>query len=102
MSFKVIVADNFHYMDESENYELGTFETLETAVAAAKKVVDECLESAYRQGVSSDELLKGYLMFGEDPYIVSPEVQGVPFSARDYARQRCQDLASRGTGSSDG
>lgn len=102
MPYKVIVADNYHYMDESENYELGSFETLEAAIAASKKVVDECLESACRQGVSADELLKGYLMFGEDPYIVGPDIVGVPFSARDYARQRCGELESRGKAGHDG
>jgi hypothetical protein len=100
--FKVIVADNYHYMDESENYELGSFETFEAAIDACKKIVDEFLESACSQGVSGDELLKGYLMFGEDPYILSSEIKGVPFSARDYARLRCVELGMKGGPQGDG
>ena len=92
MPFKVIVADNFHYMDESKNYELGTFDTLDEAISASRRIVDQCLESAYKQGIPALELFKGYLMFGEDPYIVSSEVEGILFSARDYARQKCEEL----------
>lgn len=35
--YKVIVADNYHYMDESESYASGTYATLEEAVAACKE-----------------------------------------------------------------
>jgi hypothetical protein len=92
MPFKVIVADNYHYMDESENYELGSFDTLEGAINASMRIVDEYLESAYKQGIPTHELFKSYLMFGEDPYILSSEVEGVLFSARDYARRKCAEL----------
>jgi len=53
MSFKLIVADNFHYMDESENYEYGTFGSFELAVAAAKRIVDEYLATAHTPGMSA-------------------------------------------------
>jgi hypothetical protein len=36
--YRIIVADNFHYMDESEHYTLGEFNTLETAIAACRKI----------------------------------------------------------------
>ena len=92
MPFKVIVADNYHYMDESENYELGSFDTLDDAITASKRIVDEYLSSAYKQGTSTNELFKSFLMFGEDPYIIASGVEGVLFSARDYARQKCAEL----------
>jgi hypothetical protein len=41
--YKVIVDDNFHYMDESERYEHGVFATAEEAIAACKRIVDEDL-----------------------------------------------------------
>jgi hypothetical protein len=50
MKYRVLVDDNYHYMDESERYELGEFDTLEEAVAACKKVVDAFLKDAYRPG----------------------------------------------------
>lgn len=94
MSFRVLVDDNFHYMDEDERYELGTFPTLDAAIEAAKAVVDDYLTHALAQkpGMSADELFASYASFGEDPFVVGPGLNGVPFSARDYARKRCQEL----------
>ena len=89
MSFKVIVADNFHYMDESENYEHGSFASLELAIEAAKRIVDEYLASAYTSEMSAAQLYHSYVQFGEDPYIVSEESTGILFSAWTYARERC-------------
>ena len=86
MPFKLIVADNFHYMDESENYEYGTFDSLELAVAAAKRIVDHYLATAHTPGMSAAELYHSYTSFGEDPYIVGERVR---FSAWDYAREQC-------------
>ena len=94
MPFKVLVDDNFHYMDDSERYELGTFPTLEPAAEAARLVVDEYLQSAYEPGMTSDTLLETYLSFGEDPFTVSTggAPSGVLFSARDYGRTRCEAM----------
>lgn len=89
-----MIDDNFHYGDEEERYQLGEFPTLEAAVDAARQVVDEYLRSAFQSGISADELHASYLMFGEDPFIVStdPAVSSVLFSARDYARLRCEEI----------
>ena len=92
MTFKVLVDDNYHYMDESERYAAGEFATLAEAIAAAQKIVDEYLLSAYQPGMTEDELGASYAMFGDDPFIVSEELRGVPFSARDYARQRVAEM----------
>ena len=91
MSYTVYVDDNFHYADESERYKLGEFATAAAAVAAAKKVVDEYLASAYEPGMTVEELSRSYLLFGDDPYIV-PRDTDSEFSARDYARARCDEL----------
>ena len=95
MPFQVIVADNFHYMDESESCEYGTFDTLELAVGAARRIVDECLAAAYTSGMSAAELFQRYVAFGKDPYIVAPGASGVLFSAWDYARERCALMCAR-------
>ena len=94
LPFKVLVDDNFHYMDESERYEAGNFPTLEAATDAARRVVDEYLQSAYEPGMTADALLTTYVTFGEDPFIVSsaPEHTGVLFSAREYARWKCGQM----------
>jgi hypothetical protein len=101
--FAVVIADNFHYMDESENYEHGKFETLEAAIAAAKRIVDEFLVSAMQPGITADALYSQYTSLGDDPYITGSKEPGVPFSAWDYAKSRCSELcASQAASSSDG
>ena len=94
MPYKVFVDDNFHYMDESERYELGEFSTLAAAIEASRQIVDEYLRSAYEPSMSAGDLMSSYVFFGEDPFIVAiaePET-GVLFSARDYARVRCEAM----------
>lgn len=92
MRYRVLVDDDFHYRDESERYELGEFETLEEAVAACKRVVDEFLMSNYRPGMTAAELYTQYALFGEDSFVVYSGQQTVPFSARDYASRRVEQI----------
>jgi len=92
MPYRVLVDDNFHYMDDSARTTLGEFETLEGALAAARAVVDEWLAGALEPGMTADELSKKYLLFGDDPFIVGPGLSKPPFSSRDYARERCAAL----------
>lgn len=94
VTFVVLVDDNFHYMDESERYKLGEYATVELAVAAAQQVVDEYLDSAVKSGVQPAELMASYVMFGDDPFILATGAvqMRVMFSARDYARERCETL----------
>jgi len=90
MKYKVLVDDNFHYTDEDERYELGEFDTEEDAIAACKKIVDECLRGPHEPGMTSKEFFQGYIRFGEDPFIVPPVEPH--FSAWDYARARCMEI----------
>jgi hypothetical protein len=85
VTFKVLVDDKFHYMDESKGYEHGVFSTWDEAVAACKRIVDEDLARPYKPGLSSEESFETYVRFGEYPFIVG-EPSGQRFSARDYAR----------------
>src|SRR5580693_7113001 len=95
----VKVDDNYHFTDESERYIHGTFATLEEAIEACKRIVDNCLK--YEPGMSAEEVWAGYTGFGEDPFIVAVEDDGTPsservaFSAWTYAKQRCEELAAR-------
>ena len=85
----VLVDDNFHFRDESERYELGSYNCLNDAMAACRAVVDRFLQGRTEPDAAS--LLECYLTFGENPFIVGPEA-GVKFSAREYARLRCDEL----------
>jgi hypothetical protein len=90
--FRVLVDDNFHYMDETERYELGVFDTLEAATQAAQALVDEGLLAALQPGLTAEQLYRHYMAMGEDPFIVPPDTRPVTFSAWAYARQRCGEL----------
>jgi hypothetical protein len=96
MNYRVLVDDNYHYMDESERYELGSYATLEAAIQAAKVVVDSFLASEYHPGMNASQLYKQYLTFGDDPFILGPEQSEINFSAWEYARERCEALCSSG------
>ena len=84
--FHLRVYDNFHYMDESEAYNHGQYETYEDALIAAKAIVDEFFENNWKSGVTADYLLVQYSLYGEDP-IILPNEHGEfeSFSARTYA-----------------
>lgn len=88
MTYKVFVDDKFHYMDEDERYPAGEYKTLEKAIAKCRKIIDRA-KLMRKEGVRAEDLFKSYLQFGEDPWI-----QGGEFSARDYARERCQQICS--------
>jgi len=88
---EVYVDDNFHYLDESERYKHGAFETCEEAIMVYKKIVDEFLDQGYEKGMNFKELYEGYLGVGEDPFIISGDTTCF-FSAWDYAKQRCHEL----------
>jgi len=91
MKYTVFVDDNSHYMDKKERYKLGDFDSPAEAVAAAKKIVDDFLNSNHTTGRSAVELLAAYKSFGEDPWISSDDA-GCKFSAWDYAQRRCREI----------
>ena len=91
MKYRVLVDDNWHYMDESERRSAGEYDRLEDAIATAKRIVDRSLVEFASRGRTSDELYKHYCLYGEDPFIVGAE--GNVFSARDYAGERCREFA---------
>jgi hypothetical protein len=92
MTYTVFVDDNFHYMDKDERYAHGEFETLEAAVDAAKKIVDDDLLHHYEPGMTPNDLYGRYKMFGEDPWVSG--AMEIPFSAWDYAKARCEIICS--------
>jgi hypothetical protein len=95
MKYRVLVDDNYHYMDESERYTHGEFDTLEEALAACKRIVDEFLLANYKPGMTATELEQGYKMFGEDPWIAGGDPD-VKFSAWDYATARAKEICGEG------
>jgi hypothetical protein len=94
-SYKVMVDDNFHYMDENERWELGVFATAEEALEACRRLVDRSLLEGYKDGATADELFENYKSFGDDPFILTLEdAPKVSFSAWTYARTRASELTA--------
>jgi hypothetical protein len=95
-SYKVLVNDNSHYMNESERFEHGIFASADEAVAACKTIVDEDLDTMWRPGTTAAALYRLYVSFGPDPFSVptNPDDPSVDFSAWTYAKERCEEIAS--------
>ncbi len=93
-TFTVFVDDNFHYMDESERYKLGSFPTLAAAIDAAHRLIDDNLTAAHRPGMTAEALFQSYMSFGEDPFIIAADGEKTDFSAQTYARQRCEEMCT--------
>jgi len=100
--FKVFVDDNYHYMDESERYTAGSYNSLEKAIERCKKITIQSLEDLCEKGISPEKLSAQWSMFGEDPFIVGGSGT-VPFSARKFIiAELCKVvIASRNIGTRD-
>lgn len=92
-TYNVVVASNFHYMDQSEHYVAGVFENADDALRLARKIVEDSLP-AYRPGMTAGQMLEAYKGFGDDPFIV-PEADAGHFSGWEYAAQRCKEICAR-------
>lgn len=88
--YKVLVDDNFHFMGEDERYTAAEYATAEEAISHCKRIVDDYLHSAYKPGMSADELWRSWSGFGENPWISGP----TQFAAEDYTRERCAVLCA--------
>jgi len=93
MRYTLLCDDNFHFMDETERVILGQFDNAEAAIAAARRVVDRDLLTAYKPGMTAAALYQHYTSFGSDPFIRSDD-SACAFSAWDYARSRCAAMCS--------
>lgn len=94
MKYRVMVDDNFHYMDESERYCAGEFSSGEEALREAKKILTDSLRSM-REGAKNPsdpkEIYERYIFFGEDPFIVGGD-EKVNFSAWTYAKEKAPEI----------
>jgi hypothetical protein len=91
LKYEVFVDDNYHYMDESERYSGGVFDSWDAAEAKCRQIVDEFLLANYKEGISAQALLAQYKSYGEDPWILSSGEER-RFSAWDYAEARCEEI----------
>ncbi len=94
--YRVLINDNAHYMDESEQDDHGVFANADEAIAACKEIVDDDLNAMWKPGMTAKELYKLYVAFGPDPFVVplGPKEPDVEFSAWTYAKEQCEHLVS--------
>jgi len=83
----VYVDDNFNFMDESERYQAGEYDTQDEAIARCKAIVRSSLSGSKEREKTAEAMYESYTMFGEDPFIVGPTEAS--FSAWDYAKELC-------------
>ena len=90
--YKVLVDDNYHYMDESKRSAVGSYDSLEEAINKCRELTIESLEHFFETGITPAKLSAQWAMFGEDPYIVGAD-GSVPFSARKFiTTELCQEI----------
>jgi hypothetical protein len=93
--YRVMVDDNFDYMDEEDRWELGSFATAQEAIAACRALVEKDLADYFKPGMTAAELYELYVDFGDDPFIVgTPGEPWIKFSAWDYAKKRAEEICS--------
>lgn len=84
--FIVLVTDHAHTGEPDGEYQKGTYESFEEAVALCKQIIGESLDELYKSGMSEDELMKRFVIFGLEAYCEGFD----SFSfAKEYARKRC-------------
>lgn len=86
IEYIVYVDDNFHY-NSDDKYLYGKYGSLDEALGICKQIVETFLRSSYKPKMKSEELLRLYKMFGEDPYII-----GQSFSGWLYAEKYCEKI----------
>lgn len=90
-TYTVYVDDNFHFADESERRFVGDFADCESAVACCTRIVESSLRELYHDGMTAAELLNDYKLYGDDPWVSSPD-RNCTFSAWTHAGKHCAEI----------
>lgn len=91
--YKVLIDDNFHYLDPDHRIFHGEFQAAPEAIKACKRIVERSLREQYEPGMSAYELWTAYQLFGEDPFILPGDPE---FSAWEYAKERAREITCDG------
>ena len=93
MKYELYVDDNYYY-DEDARYKAGEYETIESAIVAAKEIVDGFLLAVHKKkpDISAEALYSEYKLSGEDPWI-HPNHSN--YNSWDYAKKRCDEICGR-------
>src|ERR1043166_6312689 len=94
--YRVLVDDNYHFMDPDEQYEQGIYDNGGDALAACFRLVDLSLGEGYQPDMTAEALFSYYKSFRDDPFIavIEGSDDGAKFSAWEYARERCRSMCN--------
>ena len=97
MEYHIRIYDNFHFPDDTDFDEVGSYATYEEAVAGAMATVDRSLEFQWQLGITPAALLDRFDDFGDSPSIVPEEgmTEQDRFSARTYAANRVHEICNK-------
>lgn len=84
---EIMVIDNFNVPDSGATSFM-RFDNVREAIEWAKWVTNDFLKSAYKPGMTAEELWKSFAMFGESCSVIG----GNSFHGRDYAKARCEEI----------
>ncbi len=82
-------------MDEEEAYLHESFDSLDAALLAAKKIVEGFISSNYENGLKPEDLTSRYKMFGEDRIVINPLGEIEKFSAWNYAEEYAKSYCEK-------
>jgi hypothetical protein len=90
LKYEIYIDDNYN-MDEDERTGAGEFETLEDAIAEAKRIVDNYLLGVYKKHpeFSAEDLFKEYTKYGVDPWIFPNYSK---YNSWEYAKKRSREI----------
>lgn len=83
---------------DSQVRRLGEYQTLEEAIAASKRTIDEFLLREFKPGVTAAQLYAQYQGFGEVPCIFRDDgmTMSIPgFNHWQYATARCAEICGK-------
>jgi hypothetical protein len=87
-----------HSEPEPEVRRVGEYRTVEEAIAAAKKLIEEFLRAEFKRGMAAGKLYSLYKERGEHPFIFQDQAKtfNVPgFDHEGYARTLATELCGR-------
>lgn len=93
--FRVYTEDCRRVQARAERKLYGIYSSNEEAEQACRTLIDTFLLRSYSDNISAKNLFQQYTLFGNDAFVVAP-LSSASFSARQYARVRCNQLCGTG------
>jgi len=97
--FEVVMLDNFHFMDEGEDYVAKRFDTYDEAVSYSKGIIDSEFLNMVKPDDTAETLLRKWSGFSETPFVRGPKpATADDFRATEYVKSRVVVLTQNSSG----